>query len=154
MDTVIEKRVVLCDVDGTLANNEHRQHFLDVKPKDWKNFKYNAFYDPPYPDIVWLVRTLHAAGNKILIVTARTEDEREVTTRWLDEVAGIGGLYERMYMREDGDYRDDTIVKAEILETIRKDGYDPTLVLDDRNRVVKMWRDLGITCLHVRDGNF
>ena len=149
-----EFRTVMVDVDGTLANNEHRQHFLDVKPKDWKNFKYNAFYDPPYPDIVWLVKTLHAAGHTILIVTARTEDEREVTTQWLHEKADLEGIYTKMYMREDGDYRDDTIIKSELLDQIRKDGYDPTIVIDDRNRVVKMWRERGITCLHVRDGNF
>lgn len=152
METV--KKTIMVDVDGTLANNEHRQHFLDVKPKDWKNFKYNAFYDTTYPDIVWLVKTLHEAGNTILIVTARTEDEREITARWLDEVAGLGDIYDKMYMREEKDYRDDNIVKAEILEQIRKDGYDPTIVIDDRNRVVKMWREVGITCLHVRDGCF
>lgn len=145
---------VLVDVDGTLANNDHRQHYLRIKPRNWKAFKKLAFDDPPYQDIVNLVKVLHQVGNKILIVTARSEDEREVTARWLKEKAGLDGIYDRMYMREEGDYRDDGIVKGEILGALRGDGYDPWLVLDDRDRVVKMWREAGLRCLQVQYGDF
>ena len=147
-------KVILCDVDGTLSNGNHRQHYLAVKPKNWLGFISQAPNDPPYEDIVWLVKTLKDAGNKILIVTARSEDEREMTKTWLDNVAGLAGYYEKMYMRESEDYRDDSIVKKEILENIRLDGYDPYMVLDDRNKVVSMWRSLGIRCLQVQDGDF
>jgi len=147
-------KVILCDVDGTLSNGNHRQHYLAVKPKNWMGFIREAPNDPPYEDIVWLIKTLKDVGNKILIVTARSEDEREMTKTWLDNVAGLAGYYEKMYMRESKDYRDDSIVKKEILENIRLDGYDPYMVLDDRNKVVSMWRSLGIRCLQVQDGDF
>lgn len=147
-------KVILCDVDGTLSNGQHRQHYLSIKPKNWKAFVNASPLDPPYEDVVWLVKTLHEAGNTILIVTARSEDERNVTKKWLDEVAGLKHVYEKMYMRESGDYRDDAIVKKEILENIRLDGYDPFMVLDDRNKVVNMWRSVGIRCLQVQDGDF
>ena len=29
--------IILCDIDGTVANNDHRQHFLEGK-KDWDGF--------------------------------------------------------------------------------------------------------------------
>ena len=32
--------------------------------------------------------------------------------------------------------------------------YNVKFVLDDRNRVVEMWRSLGLTCLQVADGDF
>lgn len=147
-------KVILCDVDGTLANGQHRQHYLSIKPKNWKAFIKASPLDPPYEDIVWLVKTLYEANNTILIVTARSEDEREVTTKWLDEVAGLKDVYVKMYMRESGDYRDDSIVKKEILDTIRLEGYDPYMVLDDRNKVVNMWRDVGVRCLQVQNGDF
>ena len=30
-------KIVLCDIDGTIANNDHRQHYLEGK-KDWDGF--------------------------------------------------------------------------------------------------------------------
>jgi hypothetical protein len=57
-------------------------------------------------------------------------------------------------MRKKGDYRDDSIVKKELLDQIRKDGYNPLLAFDDRDRVVKAWRECGIRCLQVAEGNF
>ena len=58
-------------------------------------------------------------------------------------------------MRKDGDHRPDHVIKSEVLETIVKGyGKPPLMVFDDRNAVVKMWRDKGIPCLQVADGDF
>ena len=98
------------------------------------------------------MKLLKDCGNTILIVTARSEDRREITEKWLNEKAGLSGIYDKIYMREMYDYRDDDVCKKDILDIIRKDGYDPYLVLDDRKMVVDMWRNEGLTCLQVRDG--
>ena len=45
------------------------------------------------------------------------------------------------YMRQEGDYRKDTIIKSEMLDKMRKDGYNPILAFDDRPAIVQMWRD-------------
>ena len=74
--------------------------------------------------------------------------------RSLDTVAGIAGLYERLYMRAEQDYRADDIVKSEILDQIIADGFQPDMVFDDRNRVCDMWRERGIRCLQVAPGDF
>jgi hypothetical protein len=145
-------KVILVDVDGTLADSDHREHYLETKPKNWTAYYADALKDKPYEDIVWLVKTLKDADNKILIVTARSEDYRNITEQWLREKADLEGVYDKIYMRESGDYRDDDIVKEEMLQSIRLDGYDPFMVLDDRGLVVDMWRNLGIRCLQVRDG--
>jgi hypothetical protein len=57
-------------------------------------------------------------------------------------------------MRKNNDHREDSIVKQEMLDKIRLDGYNPTLVFDDRARVVEMWRKNGIKCFQVAEGNF
>jgi adenylate cyclase class IV len=57
-------------------------------------------------------------------------------------------------MRKTGDNRPDNIVKKEIFDSNIKNNYYIEFVLDDRNKVVKMWRELGLTCLQVADGNF
>jgi len=145
---------IVFDIDGTLANCEHRQHFLRSKPKNWRAFEKGIHLDSPHDDIIWLLKTLHAAGNTIILASARNENEREATETWLREVAGIGGLYTKLYLREAGDYRDDGIVKSEILDQMYADGFDPTMVFDDRNRVVNMWRERGIRCLQVAPGDF
>ena len=33
-------------------------------------------------------------------------------------------------------------------------GFRPLFAVEDRNSVVKMWRDLGLTCMQVAEGNF
>lgn len=147
-------KTVIVDVDGTIANLDHRQHYLRVKPRNWGAFKKLAFDDTVHTDIVELVKFLKEGGINIVICTARTEDEKEVTVRWLHEKAGLEGVYTKLYMRETGDYRDDGTVKAELLAQIRADGFDPWFVLDDRDRVVKMWRENGIRCLQVAYGSF
>jgi len=145
-------KVILVDVDGTLANSLHRERYLETKPKNWSEYYKNALEDPIYEDIIWLVKLLKDCGNTILIVTARSEERREITTKWLNEKAGLSGVYDKIYMRDIDDYRDDDVCKKDMLDAIRKDGYDPYLVFDDRKMVVDMWRNEGLTCLQVRDG--
>jgi len=57
-------------------------------------------------------------------------------------------------MRADSDRRSDDIVKRELLARIRGDGFDPQLAIDDRKRVVDMWRSEGLICAQVAEGEF
>ncbi|GAA0315972.1 hypothetical protein GCM10009087_28070 [Sphingomonas oligophenolica] len=144
-------RAVIFDIDGTLADVEHRLHHLDGD-KDWIAFFRDMQDDKPIEPIAELARLLHKAVEAkhgleaVLIVTARPdrEDWRRTTLDWLD-VHAIP--YDRIYFRPEGDTRQDHLVKAEILQRILEDGYEPVLVIDDRPQVVKMWRDHGITTL-------
>ena len=150
-----EQKVICFDCDGTLANCEWRQTFLRTKPRNWMAFKEGAPHDPPHLDIIWLLKTLAAAGNRIFIVTARTEDERQVTLDWLNKYGVIPGRdFEYMYMRAEKDYRDDSIIKKEILDQMTEAGHRPDMVVDDRARVVAEWRKNGIRCLQCAEGNF
>lgn len=149
-------RTVIVDIDGTVADGTHRQHHVRKEKgqkKDWKSFNDLMHLDKPHDDIIWLVKSLKGLGCKIVFCSGRNEGNREVTVKWLDEV-GLGGTYERLYMRASLDYRDDSIIKKELLDQLRADGYDPFLVIDDRNRVVEMWRREGLRCLQVADGDF
>ena len=145
-------KTIIVDVDGTIANCEHRLKYVHSRPRQWKKFLEEADNDTAYEDIVWLVNLLFDQGCNVLIVTARSEDQREQTKEWLYKVAGIH--YHKMYMRESGDFRDDGTVKEELLEDIYRDGFVPFMVFDDRDRVVEMWREKGLRCLQVAKGNF
>lgn len=149
------------DIDGTLADNEHRQGYLRAQKKNWKAFKDEILNDTPYHDIVALLAILHKAGSRIILCSGREDGtERNHTITWLVKhdiwplVAETPYGEKALYMRATGDYRDDSIVKWELFEQIQKDGFDPLMVFDDRDRVVNMWREKGIRCLQVQPGNF
>lgn len=146
----IQGDTVIVDVDGTIANCEHRMHYIKVKPKNWPAFIEASKYDEPYHEIVLLVMLL-SHQFKIVIVTARSEAERQITVDWLRDFAKLGGFYDKLYMRDDKDYRKDDIVKHELLQQIRNDGFDPFMALEDRDHVVAMWRQNGLRCLQVNE---
>ena len=66
----------------------------------------------------------------------------------------VGIKKPKLYMRGDKDRRGDDIVKRELLAGIRSDGFDPKLAIDDRRRVVDMWRSEGLVCAQVAEGEF
>lgn len=144
------------DIDGTLANCEHRRHLVELsetrKKKDWDKFFALAPKDPVHEPVAMVFRAL-VNRYPILIVSARRAEEREATIKWL-RVNNLWAYPRLLYMREPDDKRDDDIFKHEVLQQIRKDGWNPVGVFDDRKRVVDMWRREGLTCFHVAEGNF
>lgn len=143
---------VIFDIDGTLADCTHRQHFLRVKPKKWKEWEKGLKNDAPIKTTVSMYHVLKGAGCRIVLATGRLEKEREDTLGWLKEKCHI--FPEKLYMRANGDYRDDGLVKGEMLDQMLDEGYDPVVVFDDRDRVVKMWRERGLTCYQTNYGAF
>lgn len=143
-------KVVIFDVDGTLADNSHRQHWVRNKPRNWKAYNATMADDKPIQNIINMTHIMRYFY-KVIVVTARNADNAEVTKDWLQR---HNVFYEAIYFREENDYRDDTIVKSEILDQIIADGHEPVMVFDDRNKVVDMWRERGITCLQVAPGDF
>jgi hypothetical protein len=57
-------------------------------------------------------------------------------------------------MRADRDRRADDVVKRELLARMRADAFEPQLAIDDRRRVVEMWRAEGLICAQVAEGDF
>lgn len=142
------RSAVLVDIDGTVAlmgkGEEGRR-----KAFDWDRVDED---DPNWP-IILLVSTLRAAGFFIIFVSGREEVARDKTTRWLNRYRVIKPG-EALYMRKNKDYRPDHVIKLETYKTLIEPYYIVSYVLDDRNQVVKMWREQGLTVLQVADGDF
>lgn len=141
---------IIVDIDGTLANCDHRRHM--VEKKDW-----NGFYGAMYEDSVnhWC-RTLMDAMfeytvDAVLLVSGRPDNYRGTTEQWLKDHK-IG--YEHLFMRRAHDSRKDSIVKREIYESQIKPKWNVLFVVDDRTQVVEMWRGLGLTVLQCAKGDF
>ncbi|MEM9823925.1 MAG: AAA family ATPase [Bacteroidota bacterium] len=133
---------IICDLDGTLAIIEHRNPFdASACEKDELN--------EPIADIV---KSYHASGHQIILLSGRTDKYMEPTKRWLSKHAIP---YEQLLMRKEGDSRKDAIIKKEIVDTHIVGKYYVKFVLDDRNQVVDMWRnEIGFACLQVNYGDF
>lgn len=152
------KNIIVVDIDGTLSIVGERLKYLKQSPKDWDAFYDSCFEDEPIREVCDLVELLHRKGGyRIVFLTGRRECVRPVTNGWISiNVFGstMSPSHKTLLMRPDNDYRDDTKVKIEQFE---KAGYkveDIAFVLEDRNSMVKMWRDLGVRCLQVADGDF
>lgn len=145
------KPCVIFDIDGTICDLTHRRHHVANKPKNWAAFNAGICADKPNEPIVRLLHTLSDSDHEIVLCSGREAVFRQVTEEWL---ARHKVCYAALYMRPAKDYRDDGTVKGELLDQILKDGWEPWLVVDDRSRVVKMWRERGLTCLQCADGDF
>lgn len=144
-------KTFIFDIDGTLANIEHRRDFVRTKPKNWSAFNNAMHLDTPNEDIIWLAQTFHAMGHTILIASGRGEEQREVTEKWLKD---HNVPHVKLFMRPAKDNRRDDIIKEEILFQIEKEFGWPDMVFDDREQVVNMWRKHKIRCLQVDFGDF
>ena len=134
--------VVVVDIDGTIASHEGiRGHHDYARVGD----------DAPVEAIVRLVQLL-AEHHRIIYCAGRAESSRQATESWLER-HGLPS-HELLRLRARGDYRRDEVVKAELYASRIAPSYRVELVLEDRSRVVRMWRDLGLTCLQVAEGDF
>lgn len=143
-------KIVLCDLDGTLSDPEHRLHHVRSKHRDYDAFFAASGGDEPIEPVIQLVNDLAAAGKQIHIITGRREDTREVTEAWLER---HGVSYHRLVMRGISDHTPDHILKRRWFEA-DYDHADIMLALEDRNSVVAMYREIGVTCLQVAEGDF
>jgi len=143
-------KCIICDIDGTIADLGHRLHFVQKKPVNWKKFFEGIPGDKPIQNVIDLI---HAVANPytgicVVYVTGRPEDYRELTRKQLIEFGCPD--YQNLYMRPANDTRGDFIVKKQILQGILEDGFEPLVVIDDRQSVVDMWREEGLTCLQCK----
>ena len=131
---------IVCDIDGTLA------HMHDRSPYDWSKVG-NDKVDIP---IAWLTSILFRSVS-VILVSGRDASCHKETQDWL---AKNGICYTKLIMRKEGDNRPDEVVKEEIFNENIRGSYNVRFVLDDRNKVVDMWRQLGLKCLQVAEGDF
>lgn len=135
-------RAIIVDMDGTLAIHQGRSPYDNSL----------IHTDKPDPTVASLVEDQADYGVAIIIMSGRDEgDARDATRFWLMD-NGID--YARLIMRPAGDKRNDAIVKNELFEKYVAPNYNVLFALDDRDRVVEMWRAKGIKCLQCEPGAF
>ena len=144
--------LICFDIDGTLANIEHRLDYVRCKPKNWAAFDAGIPNDKVNQSVAMMFWALQEQEmHNIVLASGRNERSRQATEHWLTRNA-LGG-YEKLYMRKADDFRADDIVKDEIIDEIVADyGKLPDMWFDDRPRVVRAVRKRGIFVFDVYQG--
>ena len=152
----MNKNTVIFDLDGTLADITIRKE-LATKSNgklDWDVFfdSSNIKLDVPNKPVVKMAQMLAEDGFTIIIFSGRSDKTKFTTRSWL---SNNRIPFQKLIMRDSktNHFTPDDILKKDMLDKFA-DINDVFLVVDDRNKVVKMWRDLGLTVFQVADGDF
>lgn len=131
---------IISDIDGTISLMNGRNPF---KGEDCES-------DLPNSPVRNL---LHDLVDKytIILFSGRNGESQPQTEKWLDDNAVP---YDELYMREPKNMEKDSLLKERFYNEHIKGKYNVRFVLDDRDQVVKTWRDLGLPCFQVHYGDF
>lgn len=152
----MNRPLYIFDLDGTLALIEHRRHFVDGDEQDWPAFFAACKDDVPNVPVVSLMRDLAPVAD-IWIWSGRSDEVRQMTIWWLSQNTHLRYMQVDpiLTMRKAGDHQPDEKLKAAWLsEMPPEDRRRLVAIFDDRDRVVAMWRKLGVTCFQVAPGDF
>ncbi|HSH55465.1 MAG TPA: hypothetical protein VK983_01405 [Candidatus Limnocylindrales bacterium] len=140
-----KQKAIICDLDGTLALIEHRSPYdASTAMDDELNL--------PVANVIAVYANQDYVLVRLILLTGREEKYRGVTERWLEKHDIVH--YDALYMRKTGDRCKDFVYKKEIYERHIQEKYDVLFVLEDRDQVVSMWREPGLTCFQVAYGDF
>lgn len=162
MDT--PQPLYIFDLDGTLADMEHRLGFIQGKVKDWDSFFLSCSEDEPIQPTVATLKALRRSGAEIWIWTGRSAIARPQTLGWLRKNGltsalmreGSPFLTENALRMRPADLRTkDHVLKESWLKSLSvADRSRLVATFEDRQQVVDMWRQNGVTCYQVDYGNF
>lgn len=151
-------KAVIFDLDGTLAIIDDRRA-LAAKPDGKINWK--VFFDPkniqldqPNIPVIEMFNLLKNAGHKMIVFSGRDSINKNATKDWLAKHDIEPDI---LRMRPEGSFTPDDKLKRDWLHELPEIGInikDILCIFDDRDKVVKMWRNEGLTCMQVAEGNF
>ena len=172
------KNTVIFDLDGTLAIIDRRiskaSSHTGNKPvrskMDWDVFfdAENIKLDEPNLPVIKMAQTFHKDGFNIVIFSGRNDRSFHTTKQWLKDhsvpfdllVLRPDKFKDESWPIADGNpatpdmrFMPDEILKKKMLDTF-VDKNDVLMTVDDRQKVVDMWRAEGLTCLQVAPGDF
>ena len=146
-------KIVIFDLDGTLALIDKRRALATKSGKmDWDVFfnPDNIDLDIPNDTVVNMVDMLNKQGYTIMILSGRSDVTYQATIDWLNK---HDIWFDNLMMRPQGYlYKPDNDLKQMWLDDIGVNNV--AMVFDDRQQVVDMWRQNGLTCFQVADGDF
>lgn len=171
---LFQRKYIVVDLDGTLCDSAHREHL--ARAKQWDEFHAGIPDDKPHWDVVDLLEVIATSINsktsdlEVIALTGRNERYRIPTMKWLQHYRI---KVDHLLMRPDDNWMSDHDLKPRLLVDyiIAKDWTDLTeeqlrdaasnvvaskvwFILEDRDKVVEAWRDLGFRCWQTQPGGY
>jgi len=151
-------RNVIFDLDGTIALIDDRRK---LSTKDNGKIDWDVFFNPdninldqPNNAVITMLRLLKDAGNRIVILSGRSKATKDATKVWLKKFDVPFDVLKMRPTSRDFMYMPDDQLKQMWLNQLFTDKNDIVCVFDDRQKVVDMWRNNGLTCMQVANGDF
>jgi len=141
-------KCVIFDIDGTLANCEHRTHF--ILKKDWNSF-YNSCSDDTVIEQVCFLIDKFKNDFKIILLTGRPESNLNLTIEWLNK----NNIYfDEIIMRKNKDFRKSPLFKQENIINLINEGYEIFCAFEDRFDCVEMYKNMGVFVFNVANNQY
>lgn len=145
--------IIVFDLDGTIANIDHRRHLVEGENKNWDAFYLACEHDTLNEHVYDVLSALYEAKHTIYILSGRSEIVSNMTICWLKN-NNIWNKVDAVWMRDIDDYTPDEQLKERWLQELNEMGINVKMVFDDRKKVVDMWRRNGVQCFQVAEGDF
>lgn len=149
-DSEHKVNAIIIDIDGTLANIDHRLHHMKKAKKDWAAFNREIVNDSINNWCLQIVDKFHYT-HEIILCSGREDRYRNETLAFLKK---YNVPYSLLLMRNRNDFRKDCIIKEIIYEFEIKARANILFAVDDRKQVVDLWRKHGLVCLACHEGDF
>ena len=152
-------KTVIFDLDGTLADITKRREMSTKENSkiDLDTFftPENIWFDTPNEVVIQMAQML-SQKNRIVIFSGRSKGTKDETKRWLKKFDVPFDVIKMRPTSKDWMYMPDDELKQHWLDSLfpGEKKNDILCVFDDRDKVVKMWRDNGLQCFQVANGNF
>jgi hypothetical protein len=145
------------DLDGTLANIDHRLKHIEGDKKDWSAFYKACVYDQPNESVIGLLNALSDGGeHEFVIWTGRSEEVREETIQWFYDNTGLylEEIEDILRMRPEGNFESGAKLKKQWLDEFREHRGDlnesgDICAIEDEEKVCQMWKENGVAVLRV-----
>lgn len=152
MEELIQPDVFVFDLDGTLANCDHRQDL--AKNKDWDAFHAECTKDDLYENVAQLLRVV-STSNTVIIITGRDEKYKSETVDWL---TANGLMVDEIFMRPEGNREKDHIFKLGVVDKFFGDRETALRHVicwfEDRDELTEELRNAGFTVCQTKAGAY
>lgn len=143
-----KQKAIIVDLDGTVADCEHRLHHIKNGNRDWDAF-FDAMVHDTYIPGSWekiMKETAKVTDTFpwVTFITGRRDSHFNQTLDWLEKYIPLEWSIDyNLEMRDTNDFREDTIVKKELADKCSVN-LEYILAFDDRPRIIEMWESNGI----------
>jgi hypothetical protein len=135
---------VVFDLDGTIADNRHREYLIEGEDKQWREYLERCKSDSLVEKTFRKMREL-SDEYELVILTCRSDEVKEETVDWLEN---HGVPYDSLIMLPEGKWsiRDSDFKRGKLKEL-----GNPVMAFDDKESNCKMFYEEGLKVFHVKD---